>query len=90
MTGKASETPRGGLESLFAYRRYRTSDAEFDAAVEDCELRAAGVIEDDEPSEYSHFAYMRQFEHEATGDFTPAERMKIRAQLGLGPFARGE
>lgn len=76
--------------SLFAYRRYRTDNDEFDAAAEDYTLRAAGVIEDDEPSEYSHFVYMRQFERDATGDFTPAERMTIRAHLGLGPFGTAE
>lgn len=76
----------GDRESLFAYRRYRTDDARFDAAYEDATLREWGVIEDDEPTEYSHYVYMERFEREATGDFTPAERMKIRASLGLGPF----
>jgi hypothetical protein len=73
-------------ESLFACLRYRTDDARFDAACEDANLRELGVIEDDQPTEYSHYAYMERFEREATGDFTPAERIEIRTALGLGPF----
>jgi hypothetical protein len=64
----------------------RPGDAELDAAIADHELRAAGVIEDDEPSAYSHHAYMQRFRRAAGGDFTPQERMEIRAHLGLGPF----
>ncbi len=75
-----------GSESLFGYRRYRTDDDRFDAHIEDVELREAGVIEDDEPTEYSHYVYMERFEREATGDFTSDERLAIRTQLGLGPF----
>lgn len=74
------------MSGLFGYKRYRTDDLRFDAAMEDAVLRDAGVIEDDEPTEYSHYAYMEHFERQATGDFTPAERMEIRASLGLGPF----
>ena len=74
------------MSELFGYRRYRTDDARLDALVEDTVLREAGVIEDDEPTEYSHYAYMENFEREATGDFTPSERMRIRAHIGLGPF----
>lgn len=65
---------------------YRTEEARFDAAVEDAELRAAGVIEDDQPTEFSHDAYMREWDSRAFGEFTPEERCAIRAHLGLGPF----
>lgn len=73
--------------SIFGYRRYKNEEARFDAMIQDTVLRSAGVIEDDEPSEYSHFAYMQQFEREVTGDFTPEERHAIRVHLGLGPYA---
>jgi hypothetical protein len=65
---------------------YPNEEAVFDAAVSDCELRAAGVIEDDEPSAYSHYAWMYRFEERARGDFTPGEREQIRAHLGIAPF----
>lgn len=71
---------------LFSYRRYRDRDARLDAMIADFELRAAGVIEDDEPSEYSHYAYMHRLEREATAEFTPAERAEIRTRFGLAPF----
>lgn len=73
---------------LFGYRRYRNDDARLDALIEDMVLREAGVIEGDQPTEYSHYVAMAQFEQEATGEFTPSERMEIRAALGLDPFGR--
>lgn len=75
------------MSDLFGYRRYRTDDLRFDAAAHDEVLRSTGVIEDDEPTEYSHYVYMAWFEREAAGEFTPAERLAIRAHLALGPFA---
>lgn len=74
---------------LFGHRRYRTDDDRLDAMIQDTVLRGAGIVEDDEPSEYSHYAHMERLEREATGDFTGAERMEIRAALGIGPFAKG-
>jgi hypothetical protein len=65
---------------------YRTDEARFDAAIEDWTLRELGVIEDDQPTEYSHDVYMRDYVERAAGDFTPEERQAIRAHLGLGPF----
>lgn len=72
--------------SVFHYRRYKNEEARFDAYIEDTVLRAAGVVEDDEPTEYSHFAYMQRFEREATGEFTAEERHAIRLAIGLGPY----
>jgi hypothetical protein len=57
-----------------------------DARIHDAMLRDAGVIEPDEPTEVSHALWMERYDREARGDFTPAEREKIRAFLGLGPF----
>lgn len=65
---------------------YRTEEERFSAHISDSELRAAGVIESDEPTEYSHDAYMRSYLARAEGEFTPDERQTIRALLGLGPF----
>lgn len=76
------------MSDLFAYRRYRTDDDRLDALIEDTVLRELGVIEDDEPTEYSHYAYMERLERDATGDFTPAERMAIRLALGMSPFGK--
>ncbi len=58
-----------------------------DARIADDELRTAGVIEPDEPTEYSHDAYMRGLQTAATQEFTATERAVIRAHLGLEPFA---
>lgn len=68
-------------------RGYRNEEARWDAFIEDWTLRELGVIEPDQPTEYSHYAWMQQYEKAARGDFTPEEREKIRAHLGLGPFA---
>ena len=76
--------------SPFGYRRYRNENARMDAAAEDYTLRAAGVIEDDEPTEYSHYAHMVKFEREATGEFSKEERMQIRSSLGMTPFGAGD
>lgn len=65
---------------------YRTDEARLDALVADSELRAAGVVEADEPTEYSHAAWMRNYYKAARGDFTPVEREQIRMHLGLDPF----
>ena len=65
---------------------YRTEAERFDAMIADSEMRAAGVIEDDEPTEYSHDAWMRSYYERMRGEFTPAEREQIRAALGLGLF----
>lgn len=70
---------------------YRTENERFDAMVADTELRSAGIVEDDEPTEYSHDAWMRSY-YERMRGFTPAEREQIRVALGLGTFgdaARG-
>lgn len=69
---------------IFGYRIYRTDDERFDAAVEDHTLREAGVIEDDQPTDYSHYAWMADYEKRMTGEFTPDERYQIRLALGLG------
>jgi hypothetical protein len=66
---------------------YRDEEARFDAMVEDWTLREVGVIEDDEPTAYSHHVHMQAFHERATGDFTREERATVRAQLGLGPWA---
>jgi hypothetical protein len=75
-----------------AFRRYSPNlgyashDAMFDAAAEDWTLREHGVIEDDQPTDYSHRVWMAQWETQMYGAFTPEERGEIRAALGLGPF----
>ena len=71
-------------------RGYRSEDARFDAMVEDWTLRETGVVEPDEPTAYSHWAWTQQYEKAAQGEFSPAEREAIRARLGLGPFAGDE
>lgn len=65
---------------------YRTDEARQDAMIEDFTLRSLGVIEDDEPTAYSHDAWMRRWDGQVFGDFTPEERAAVRAHLGLGPF----
>jgi hypothetical protein len=62
---------------------YRTEAERLDASIADSELRAAGVIEDDEPTEYSHDAYMRAYDQRAFGEFTPEERFALRSFAGL-------
>lgn len=58
-------------------------EARLDAVIADAELRAAGVIEPDEPTPVSHARWRAR----ARAEFTPQERELIRATLGLGPFA---
>lgn len=58
---------------------YRTEDARLDAAIEDMLLRDLGVIEDDQPTEYSHHVHQEA----VRAEFTPAERVSIRVALGL-------
>jgi len=61
---------------------YRTEAERLDAMVADFEQRAAGVIEDDQPTEYSHDAYMRAWDEQMFGEFTPEERYALRLLLG--------
>lgn len=68
----------------------RRDDARFDAAIHDRILRDTGVVEEDEPTEYSHWAYMQSFHERAEGEFTRSERREIRVRLGLGPFVTEE
>jgi hypothetical protein len=68
---------------------YRTEDERFDAAIADTELRAAGVIEPDESTEFSHDAYMRSYMERAFGEFTADERWALRSFAGLLPEQRG-
>jgi hypothetical protein len=78
------------LGSLRYRSVYRTDAARLDAMVEDYTLREIGVIEDDEPSEYSHDRWMVAWDKRAFGDFLPEERAAIRAHLGIGPFGDHE
>ena len=71
------------------HRIYRTADDRLDAMIEDMVLRELGVIEPDQPTEYSHFASMEDYEHRASGEFTADERREIRQRLGVGPFSLG-
>jgi hypothetical protein len=52
--------------------------------IEDFTLRGLGVVEDDEPTEYSHDAWMRAWDKRTFGEFTPEERAAIRLHLGIG------
>ena len=61
-------------------------DARFDAHIHDAILRDTGVVEDDEPTAYSHWAWTEAYLKSARGEFTWQEREQIRAHLGLGPF----
>jgi hypothetical protein len=72
------------VSAPYRYRSpYRTEAERLDALVADSELRAAGVIEDDQPTEFSHDAFMRVYEERAFGEFKPEERWAIRSALGL-------
>ena len=68
-------------------RGYRTDDLRLDALVEDWILRETGLIEPDQPTQYSDYVWRKAFNEQAFGDFTPQERCAIRAAVGLGPFA---
>lgn len=65
---------------------YASDEARFDAAAEDWTLREHGVIEDEEPTDYSHRVWMARWESQMYGEFSPRERGAIRTALGLGPF----
>jgi hypothetical protein len=67
-------------------REYRTDEARFDAAIEDWTLREAGVIEPDQPTEYSDYVWRKQWNERNFGEFTAEERGAIRMALGLGTF----
>ena len=68
-------------------REYRNEDARLDALIEDWTLREVGLLEPDQPTEYSDYILRKAFNEQAFGDFTPQERAAIRATVGLGPFA---
>ena len=61
------------------------SDARLDAEISEASLRAAGVIEDEEPTPLSHARHVERLEAE----FTPRERRLIRYAL-LGGLVDGE
>lgn len=61
----------------------RRDDARFDAMIHESILRGTGVLEPDEPTEYSHAVYMENWRKRLYGDFTAAERGEIRRRLGL-------
>lgn len=71
-------------------RRGWESDARLDALIQEDIQRSTGVLEPDQPTEYSHMVAMEKYRHESSGEFTARERHDIRLALGLGPFAPSE
>ena len=67
-------------------QEYRTDDLRLDALIEDWTLREHGVIEDDQPTAYSDYAYRKAYNEKAFGEFSERERGAIRQALGLEPF----
>lgn len=65
----------------------RADDARLDAIIHDSVLRAAGVIEPDEPTAVSHALWLDRWRERSEGEFAAEERRAIRAHLGLGPFS---
>ena len=87
MTGQVSSAPVPEAPTPLRIREYHTEDARLDALIEDWTLRETGMLEPEQPTEYSDYVWRKRFNKQAFGDFTPQERASIRIALGLGPFA---